>query len=326
MWSQRIGVLFLIAALGGLWNCAGMPGMGGASVKETQVAQAQPAPQPTSPQPAAQAPRITHKGPKLRVGIVDFANKSSYGAGRLGTSASDILTTELFKTGAFIMVERDQLKQILGEQALGQTGVVNPDTAAQAGKVLGLNALVTGSISQFGVSTGGADYGVYKQKVQTAKCVVDVRVVDTSTGQLLFADSGKGEFERKAQEVLGMGTRAGYDETLGQEALRSAITKFMDNFVQQLQNVEWSGRIANVTGNEAYINCGRDVGLKPGDVLVVQTLGQEIYDPQTKVLLGRTRGAVKGELLVTDFLEKMTITQVRAGTGFQAGDIVKVKK
>lgn len=326
MWSQRIGVLFLIAALGGLWNCAGMPGMGGASVKETQVAQAQPGPQPASPQPAAQAPRLTHKGPKLRVGIVDFANKSSYGAGRLGTSASDILTTELFKTGAFIMVERDQLKQILGEQALGQTGVVNPDTAAQAGKVLGLNALVTGSISQFGVSTGGADYGVYKQKVQTAKCVVDVRVVDTSTGQLLFADSGKGEFERKAQEVLGLGTRAGYDETLGQEALRSAITKFMDNLVQQLQNVEWSGRIANVTGNEAYINCGRDVGLKPGDVLVVQTLGQEIYDPQTKVLLGRTRGAVKGELLVTDFLEKMTITQVRAGTGFQAGDIVKVKK
>ena len=326
MWSQRIGVLFLIAALGGLWNCAGVHTGGGASGKETQVAQAQPGPQPASPQPAAQAPRLTHKGPKLRVGIVDFANKSSYGAGRLGTSASDILTTELFKTGAFIMVERDQLKQILGEQALGQTGVVNPDTAAQAGKVLGLNALVTGSISQFGVSTGGADYGVYKQKVQTAKCVVDVRVVDTSTGQLLFADSGKGEFERKAQEVLGLGTRAGYDETLGQEALRSAITKCMDNLVQQLQNVEWSGRIANVTGNEAYINCGRDVGLKPGDVLVVQTLGQEIYDPQTKVLLGRTRGAMKGELLVTDFIEKMTITQVRAGTGFQAGDIVKVKK
>ena len=326
MWSRRIGVLFLIAALGGLWNCAGMQTGGTASAKETQVAQAQPAPQPTSSQPTAQAPRITHKGPKLRVGIVDFVNKSSYGAGRLGTSASDILTTELFKTGAFIMVERAQLKQVLGEQALGQTGAVNVETAAEAGKVLGLNALVTGSISQFGVSTGGADYGVYKQKVQTAKCVVDVRVVDTSTGQLLFADSGKGEFERKAQEVLGLGTRAGYDETLGQEALRSAITKFMDNLVQQLQNVEWSGRVAMVSGNEVYINCGRDVGLKPGDVLVVQTLGKEIYDPQTKVLLGRTRGAVKGELLVTELDEKMTITQVRAGTGFQVGDVAKVKK
>jgi curli biogenesis system outer membrane secretion channel CsgG len=286
------------------------------------MAQAQPA----AAQPAAPVRQVSHKGPKLRVGIVDFVNKSSYGAGRLGTSASDILTTELFKTGAFILVERDRLKQVLGEQALGQTGVVNAETAAQAGKVLGLNALVTGSISQFGVSTAGADYGVYKQKVQTAKCAVDVRVVDASTGQLLFADSGKGEFERKAQEVLGLGTRAGYDETLGQEALRSAITKFMDNLVQKLQSVEWSGAVAMVSGTDVYINAGRDVGLNPGDILMVQTLGQEIVDPQTKVVLGRTRGSVKGELLVTEIDEKFTISKVRSGMGFQVGDLVRIKK
>ena len=314
VWSL---VLLLLAS----WGCASMPPGGGGQAQQPQMAQAQPAAQPTVP-----ARQVTHKGPKLRVGIVDFVNKSSYGAGRLGTSASDILTTELFKTGAFIMIERDRLKQVLGEQALGQTGVVSTETAAQAGKVLGLNALVTGSISQFGVSTGGADYGVYKQKVQTAKCTVDVRVVDASTGQLLFADSGKGEFERKAQEVLGLGTRAGYDETLGQEALRSAITKFMDNLVQKLQSVEWSGAVAMVSGTDVYINAGRDVGLNPGDILMVQTLGQEIVDPQTKVVLGRTRGSVKGELLVTEIDEKFTISKVRSGVGFQVGDLVRIKK
>jgi curli biogenesis system outer membrane secretion channel CsgG len=315
MWSL---VFLLLAA----WGCAGMPATGGGQAQQPQMAQAQPA----AAQPAAPVRQVSHKGPKLRVGIVDFVNKSSYGAGRLGTSASDILTTELFKTGAFILVERDRLKQVLGEQALGQTGVVNAETAAQAGKVLGLNALVTGSISQFGVSTAGADYGVYKQKVQTAKCAVDVRVVDASTGQLLFADSGKGEFERKAQEVLGLGTRAGYDETLGQEALRSAITKFMDNLVQKLQSVEWSGAVAMVSGTDVYINAGRDVGLNPGDILMVQTLGQEIVDPQTKVVLGRTRGSVKGELLVTEIDEKFTISKVRSGMGFQVGDLVRIKK
>jgi len=314
MWSLSV---CLVAALG----CAGMPATGGGQAQQPQMTQAQ-----SAAQPAAPARQVTHKGPKLRVGIVDFVNKSSYGAGRLGTSASDILTTELFKTGAFILVERDRLKQVLGEQALGQTGVVSAATAAQAGKVLGLNALVTGSISQFGVSTGGADYGVYKQKVQTAKCAVDVRVVDASSGQLLFADSGKGEFERKAQEVLGLGTRAGYDETLGQEALRSAITKFMDNLVQKLQSVEWSGAVATVSGTDVYINAGREVGLNPGDVLMVQTLGQEIIDPQTKVVLGRARGAVKAELLVTEIDERFTIAKIRAGTGIQVGDIVRIKK
>lgn len=312
---NKIGFLIVLASLWTLWGCAGMPTRGSAAAAPAAVSQ-----------PVSQAPKIAHKGPKLRVGIVDFVNKSSYGAGRLGTSASDILTTELFKTEAFIVVERAQLKQVLGEQSLGQTGVVNPETAAQAGRVLGLNALVTGSISQFGVSTGGADYGVYRQKVQTAKCTVDVRVVDASTGQLYFADSGKGEFEKKAQEVLGMGTRAGYDETLGQEALRSAITKFMDNLVQKLRNVEWSGAVATVSENDVYINAGRDVGLNPGDILTVQTLGQEIIDPQTKVVLGRTRGAVKGELQVAEIDERFTIAKVRSGTGFQVGDMVKMKK
>ncbi len=323
-WTVWTLAAFLMAAAG----CAGMPAMGGGQTpqaSQAQVTQAQPAAQPAV-QTTGPARQVTHKGPKLRVGIVDFVNKSSYGAGRLGTSASDILTTELFKTGAFILVERAQLKQVLGEQSLGQTGVVNPETAAQAGKVLGLNALVTGSISQFGVSTGGADYGVYKQKVQTAKCTVDVRVVDASTGQLLFADSGKGEFEKKAQEVLGMGSRAGYDETLGQEALRSAITKFMDNLVQKLQNVEWSGAVAMVSGTDVYINAGREVGLNPGDVLMVQTLGQEIIDPQTKVLLGRTRGAVKAELMVTEIEERFTIAKIRSGMGIQVGDMVRIKK
>jgi curli biogenesis system outer membrane secretion channel CsgG len=315
----------LAAGLMASGGCAGMGGGQAQQHSQAQMAQSQPAAQ-RAVQETASARRVTHKGPKLRVGIVDFVNKSSYGAGRLGTSASDILTTELFKTGAFILVERGQLRQVLKEQSLGQTGVVGPETAAQAGKVLGLNAVVTGSISQFGVSTEGADYGFYKQKVQTAKCTVDVRVVDASTGQLLFADSGRGEFAKKSQEVLGMGTRAGYDETLGQEALRSAVTKFMDNLVQKLQSVEWSGAVAMVGGTDVYINAGREVGLNPGDVLTVQTLGQEIIDPQTKIVLGRTRGAVKAELMVTEIDEKFTIAKVRSGAGIQIGDMVRIKK
>jgi len=324
--SKKLIVIFLVSSLLAFLGCAGTQTTGGASQPKAsgdiRAAQGQPPPA-AMPQPAAP----TSKGPKLRVGVVDFVNKSSYGAGRLGTSASDILTTELFKTGAFIVVERAQLKQILGEQALGQSGAVNSETAAEIGKVLGLNALVTGSISQFGVSTSGSDFGVYKQRVQTAKCTVDVRVVDASTGQLLFADSGKGEFEKKAQEVLGMGQRAGYDETLGQEALRSAVTKFMSNLVQQLQTVEWSGRIASVSGSDIYINAGRDTGLQMGQSLAVITLGKEIFDPQTKVSLGREEGAVKGELMVTGYVgDKLTKARAKVGTGFQVNDVVKVKQ
>jgi hypothetical protein len=68
------------------------------------------------------------------------------------------------------------------------------------------------------------------------------------------------------------------------------------------------------------------VGLNPGDVLMVQGLGQEIIDPQTKIVLGRTRGAVKAELMVSEIDEKFTIAKVRSGTGIQIGDMVRIKK
>src|SRR5882724_1559196 len=89
-------------------------------------------------------------GLKRRIGVVDFENKTTYGAARLGTSASDILITELAKSGKFIVVERDKMNQTMAEQKLGMTGAIDPSTAAKVGKILGLNAIVTGAISQFG--------------------------------------------------------------------------------------------------------------------------------------------------------------------------------
>ena len=90
--------------------------------------------------------------------------------------------------------------------------------------------------------------------------------------------------------------------------------------------MEWSSAVAIVNRSDIYINAGRKMKLNPKDVLVVQTLGQEIVDPQTKIVLGRTRGAVKGELLVTDIDERFTISKIRSGLGFQVGDMVRIKK
>ncbi|MDP3038268.1 MAG: hypothetical protein Q8O18_00160, partial [Deltaproteobacteria bacterium] len=60
---------------------------------------------------------------------------------------------------------------------------------------------------------------------------------------------------------------------------------------------------------------------------IVQTLGKEIYDPQTKILLGRGEGGVKGELTVTGYVgDKLTKARVRVGTGFLVNDVVKVKQ
>src|SRR5512142_546918 len=82
-----------------------------------------------------------YTGPKRRVGVVDFENKTAYGQNRLGTAASDILITELVKSGKFMVVERDKIESMMKEQKLGISGAVDPATAARMGKILGLNAI-----------------------------------------------------------------------------------------------------------------------------------------------------------------------------------------
>ena len=101
-----------------------------------------------------------YTGPKRLIGVVAFDVKAPYAAARLGDTATDILVTELFKSGKFIIVERGQLDKVLAEQKLGQSGAIDARTAAQVGKVLGLSAIVTGSVSQFGVKKEGKDFGL----------------------------------------------------------------------------------------------------------------------------------------------------------------------
>jgi curli biogenesis system outer membrane secretion channel CsgG len=71
---------------------------------------------------------------KDRVAIMDFENKSQHGGWRLGRGASDILTTELVKTGKFNVMERDTFAAIIKEQNLGASGRIDPSTAARIGK------------------------------------------------------------------------------------------------------------------------------------------------------------------------------------------------
>src|SRR3990167_2858963 len=115
----------------------------------------------------------------------------------------------MVKTGKFIVVERDKVNKILEEQKLGLTGTIDANTAAQMGKILGLNAIVTGAISNFGVRTTGSDYLVTQSKRQEASCTVDIRVVDVETGQILLGDSGKGVSKVATGSFLGMGTKGG---------------------------------------------------------------------------------------------------------------------
>jgi len=270
--------------------------------------------------------KTPYTGPKRRVAVIDFENKTAYGKHRLGTSASDILITELVKSGKFIMVERTKLNKILEEQNLQEQKIIDPDTVVKVGRVLGLNAIVTGSVSQFGVRKGGANYLIVQSKEQVAEATVDVRLVDVETGQIFYADCGKGKAMIKTGQFLGLGTKSAYDETLEQEALRAAITKFTRNLMYQINQKPWSCRVAEVEGDEVYLDAGRESGLRIGTKLAVYHLGKAIKSPTTGLRLGYKENKIGRIKVLRYFGEDGSIAEVVSGDVPSLADLCRLEK
>ena len=271
-----------------------------------------------------------YTGPKRRIGVVEFENKSAYGQGRLGGAASDILITELAKSGKFIVVERDKMNRIMEEQKLQAQGTIDAQTAVQIGKIMGLEAIVVGAVSQFGVKKEGSDYLITQSKQQVADVTVDIRLIDTQSGQVLMADSGKGQAKSKKKSFLGMGTTGGYDETLEGEALRASIAQFVDNISSQLNKKAWSCTIADASGQELYLNAGQDSGVTVGMKLDCYHQGAEIRDPRSNLVIGHREeyiGAAEVERYCGESGDCSIARLTRAsGGGARAKDICRLAK
>lgn len=269
------------------------------------------------------------KGPKLRIGVVSFENKTPSKAFGIGESAADILATILQKSGRFIIVAYQDMKHIIEQQKFNASGLVNPDTAVKMGQILGLNAIVSGVITAYSETVEGKDFILYQEKEQVARVTVDYRIVDATTG-MITSDSGAGIYRKKTSQVMGMGSRSTYDTDLRDGALRDALTKATLNIVKQLGTKKWAGRIVAVKGiTQLFINAGQKSGLNVGDSLLVYRPGEDIIDPVTKVKIGMDETMIGEIKIINNALGDtgdMSIAKPVSGNEFRAGDIVRFKE
>src|SRR5512141_1638822 len=99
------------------------------------------------------APAALAAGAKPRVAIIEFKDKTQhYSWYKAGAAAQDMLVTELVKSGAYRVIEREQLQAILQEKNLSLSGEIDPKTAVEAGKLLGVEYLITGAVTALGVA------------------------------------------------------------------------------------------------------------------------------------------------------------------------------
>ena len=206
-------------------------GQGGPSIQEAQM--------------------VAYDGPKARVAVAKFTNKAASSGGgwftpALGNGMADQMTTALFNTNRYIVLERESLGTVLSEQDLGASGRIKKGTEAQIGEIEGAELLIVGAITEFsGHSSGGSGaldalglgiLGNIAGGFKKAHMAIDIRVIDAKTSRILAATSVEGE----ATDVdLGGGLAGsalsaglgGWKNTPMEKALRICINKAVDFIV-----------------------------------------------------------------------------------------------
>jgi curli biogenesis system outer membrane secretion channel CsgG len=127
-------------------------------------------------------------GGKLRVAVMSFDNRTKYDVGQ-GMSA--MLTSALFQTGQFIVLEREELSDVLLEQRLGATGVVDAETAAPSGEVEGAEILVYGTVTMFEPAQRGVVTAV--GGAQQSQVAIDLKLIDSRTSRILGTTTVNGQ-------------------------------------------------------------------------------------------------------------------------------------
>lgn len=304
----------------------------------------------------------TAQAQKKRVAVMnfDYATVQSgvqalFGSNQdIGKGIADLLVDKLVQDGVYSVIERKELDKILAEQNFSNSDRADPSSAAKIARVLGVDAIIIGSITQFGrddkkTDVGGGAlggvtgrFGIGGVRKSESKAVVQVtgRMIDTSTAEILASASGKGESQRSGTGLLGAGGSA-YNmgggsldmksSNFGQTILGEATNKAVDQMASQLEakasslptvTVNVSGLVADAASDGTVIvNVGKKNGLKSGDKLQVKRQLRVVRDPATNKIL-RSVDEPVGTLTLTDVDDSSAVGKFSGSGTPKVGDIV----
>ncbi len=251
---------------------------------------------------------------------------------------TEMLTSVLVRTGRFVVLERTAMQQIDQEQALGATGKVTKESGAQQGAMLGAQALITGDITGFTFeksSVGGqltnviAGLSVASERV-TAEVVIDLRLIDATTGEVIYSTKGKGKASQTgvaADLIRGeksYSADAQFTTPLGQ-ASRQAIQNAVVAILTGMPRVRWSARVVDVRQGVVYLGASAADGMRPGLELEVFEAGEALVDPSTGKVLGAPEALV-ATIVVERVLEQFSTAKAPAGSAIARGHVLRLRE
>lgn len=307
---------------------------------------------------SASAQGAPKRRPLVAVLDFDYATVQSYSSAMFGSNVdvgkgiTDLLVAGLVKDGTYRIVERKALDKIMAEQNFSNSERADPSSAAKLGKLLGVDAIIVGSITQFGNETkktnlggmggnwGGFGVGGIGHSKSNANVGVTARLVNVDTGEILAIAEGAGQSSRSSTSLLGGGGNwhgfgggnadfgsSDFQQTIIGEAVKMAVDKLTTEVVADVskvavRTVTVDGLVAAVDGGQVILNVGKKGGVNVGDQLEVVRVTKEIKDPTTGAVIRRLTTSI-GIIKATDVDDASAVCSPVSGSGFQTGDRVK---
>lgn len=290
---------------------------------------------------------------RSRVAVLDFEFASIQrwweGNWDIGGGIADMIVEELVKDGTYSVIERTRLDAILAEQDFSNSDRADPLSAAAIGRILGVDAIVIGSVTQFGMEREGRSLGglgrltrglVNRVGQQRGKAAVQLtaRMVNTDTAEILASGEGEGRSDRSGLLLAAGGgtplgwaslsmTSSSYRETILGEATEAAVGQLSEQLAGSAGRitarvVPVSGLVADVDGANLVLNVGSAAGVKVGDTLRILRVTRTVTDPATGAVLREITQEL-GQVRIDDVDVGSSLGTVITGSGIEVGDRVR---
>jgi curli biogenesis system outer membrane secretion channel CsgG len=304
---------------------------------------------------AAQAPKKRVAVLNFEYGTVSSSVASIFGTNMdVGKGIADILVGRLVEGAVYSVYERKSIDKIMAEQNLSNSDRADPAAASKIGRLLGVDAIIIGSITQFGrddraTNVGGGvvggitrRYGLGGVGKRDSKALVGIsaRMIDTSTAEILATANAVGESSRSGATLLGSGGSSGTaagglidmnSKNFGATILGEAVNKAVTELAKQLESnaarlpthaVVVEGLVADVSGSTLVLNVGTRGGVKVGDRLEVKRPIREVRDPASGKVIRRVEDKL-GVVVITEADEQSSVGAYSGTTPPKVGDTVK---
>ena len=171
----------------------------------------------------------------------------------------------------------------------------------------------------WGVKVGG--------KAKTAVVKINIRIVDTVTGQIIESATVTGEAKIKEKRFQIDTKKVDTDFTKEarrpiSEAADAAIAQAVHDIVDGMDKLPWQGNVSRVSGEQIFINAGAQENVESGLRLRVFERGAELIDPETNESLGSLDEEI-GVVEVERVAPRFAVAKIVTGGGFAKGNIVR---